>query len=163
MLKLGLRPSEALALRWEHLELGEAPSLRVAESKTDSGRRTLPLPPKVAAALRAHKRRQGAERLAATYWHDPGLVFSSDIGAAIDYRRMSDWWGRVVARSGLEHRRLYSTRHTALTLMLNNEVALEVVSEIAGHASLSITADVYAHVGDGLKRGALDVIDDILG
>ncbi len=163
MLHLGLRPFEALALRWEDVDLTwPDPSLEIVESKTEAGQRLLPLSANVTAALRAHRRRQRAERLAAPYWHDPGLVFCDDIGAAIDYRRMGDWWGRIVAAAGLEHRRLYSARHTAATLMLNNGVDLEVVSAILGHASLAITADVYAHVGPELKRGAADIMDDVL-
>ena len=164
MMYLGLRPFEALGLRWEHLNLdGPAPSLSVVESKTDAGRRELPLPPKVAAALRSHKARQSAERLAAPYWHDPGVVFASDIGAEIPYRRLGDWWAPLVCAAGLEHRRLYSTRHTAATLMLENGVPLEVVSKILGHAGLAVTADVYANVGAQLMRGAVDVMDSVLG
>jgi integrase len=164
MLYLGLRPFEVLALRWTDLVVDSpSPTLTVLESKTDAGIRTLPLPSTVAAALRAHRARQAAEQLAAEYWHDRGVVFASELGAALKSRWLGEWWKALVAVAGFEHRRLYSARHTAATLMLGGGVPLEVVSKILGHSGLAITADVYAHVGDQLKRGAADVMDRVLG
>jgi integrase len=40
---------------------------------------------------------------------------------------------------------------------------LEVVSAILGHASLAITADVYARVTLAAKRRALEVLSEAFG
>src|SRR5262249_46507331 len=77
-LSLGLRQGEALGLRWQDVDL-EAGTRRVAvalqringqpprlvEPKTKQSRRTLPIPPALAAHLRAHRIRQVEDRLLA--------------------------------------------------------------------------------------------------
>jgi integrase len=95
----GIRTEEARALRWEHIEFGDPAatppvpasaavwrSVRAhGDTKTDKSRRTLRLPQIAAEALRAHKQRQAAERLAAgTQWSDHDLVFTTRTGSALD-------------------------------------------------------------------------------
>lgn len=63
-LRLGLRRGEALGLRWDDVDF-DAGELTVAKAKTGAGVRTVPLVAATAAALREHRRRQAAERLAA--------------------------------------------------------------------------------------------------
>jgi len=55
-------------------------------------------------------------------------------------------------------RRFHASRHTAASLLLDRGVPLEVVSAILGHASLSVTADVYARVSMDAKRRALETL-----
>lgn len=50
--------------------------------------------------------------------------------------------------------RLHDTRHTAATLMLSAGVPVKVVSEMLGHASITITLDTYAHVLPGMGEEA---------
>lgn len=44
---------------------------------------------------------------------------------------------------------------SAATAMLTNGVPLKVVSEILGHASIVITADIYGHISPDVSREAL--------
>lgn len=57
---------------------------------------------------------------------------------------------------GLPPIRLHDARHTPATLMLTDGVPVEVVSELLGHASTSITMDTDAHAlpGTGAAAGA---------
>jgi integrase len=150
-LYLGTRPGELYALTWDRLDLRRK-TLRVIDAKTPSGYRTIPLPPPVVKALRAHRR---ASR-------PTGLVFTDENGEALKARNVLRWWHDATIRAGVGRRRFYCTRHTAATLMLNNGVALEVVSAILGHAGLSITADIYAEVGPQLQADALDKMSEVL-
>jgi integrase len=52
--------------------------------------------------------------------------------------------------------RLYDARHTNATTLLQAGENLKVVSERLGHASIQITADVYAHVLPEMDEGAAD-------
>ncbi len=52
----------------------------------------------------------------------------------------------IIADTDLEKIRLHDLRHSVATLMLRAGVPVHVVSEHLGHASPSITMDVYAHV-----------------
>jgi integrase len=162
VLATGLRKGEALRLRWEDVDL-DAATLTVVESKTDAGERTIGIPPFVVAALRSHRARQAAERLAARWWADKRLVFTTPFGTAIHPTSALRWWHNLTIAAGVGRRRFHASRHTAATLMLNNGVPLEVVSATLGHAGLAITADVYAKVRPELQRTAADTMERVLG
>ena len=65
-------------------------------------------------------------------------------------------------RAGLPHTRFHDLRHACATLLLLQGVELKVVQEILGHASISTTGNIYAHVLQSLKRGAADSMDVVL-
>ena len=164
VLAVGLRQGEALSLRWDDLDLdADGGTVTITESKTDAGRRTVALPPFVVLALRAHRARQLKERLAATYWDDPELVFATMAGTKLNRSNVLHWWLALTVSAGVGRRRFHASRHTAATLMLNNGVPLEVVSATLGHAGYAITADVYAKVRPKLQRQAADVMEGLLG
>jgi integrase len=162
VLAVGLRQGEALALRWPDLNL-DAATIKVSDSKTEAGVRTVALPAFAVDALRQHRVRQLEEREQAEWWGDPGLVFASTAGTNLDRRNTLRWWHDLTERAGVGRRRFHASRHTAATLMLNGGVPLEVVSATLGHAGLAITADVYAKVRAPLQRTAADTMDALLG
>jgi integrase len=51
--------------------------------------------------------------------------------------------------------RFHDLRHGAASLYLQRGVDLKTISDMLGHSQISITADLYAHVGEGLKRDAV--------
>lgn len=162
-LRLGVRKGEALGLRWADVDFG-AGELTVSRSKTAAGERTVPLVAGSAAALREHKRRQAAERLyAGPLWRETGHVFVTERGDPINPRTALKWWHNLTKDAGVGRRRFHATRHTCAVLLLDQGVALEVVSAVLGHANLSITADVYARVTQDAKRRALTQLDEAIG
>jgi Phage integrase family len=162
VLAVGLRQGETFNLHWDDVDL-DAATVTIPDAKTDAGRRTVAVPPFVCAALRAHRIRQLEERLRAPVWHDPTLVFASTTGTRLDPRNALRWWHDLTVRAGVGRRRFHASRHTAATLMLNNGVALEVVSATLGHAGYAITADVSAKVRPQLQRRAADAREGVLG
>jgi integrase len=161
-LMVGLRPIEARALRWDDVDL-DAATLTVTKAKTAAGRRSVPLPQFVISALRSHRARQAEERMAARSWADAGLVFPSTIGTPMDGRKLRRWWNQLTTDAGIGRRRLYSSRHTAATTMLNADVPLVVVSKTLGHASLATTADTYARVRPEYQRTGADAMQRLFG
>jgi integrase len=101
LLSTGLRPGEALALRWEDLNLPDARlavrqalvgrgdgSYVIGKPKTKSSYRRLTLPPTVVAALHAHRIRQAEEILAAGPEYERiDLVFANSVGRPTDLTR----------------------------------------------------------------------------
>jgi hypothetical protein len=90
---IGLRPSEALGMKWTDVDFTESVvHVRRAlerrdgeyvfkETKSRTSRRSIPLPRVCADGLRAHRKRQLEERLAAgSEWQDHDLVFSTPTG-----------------------------------------------------------------------------------
>ena len=50
----------------------------------------------------------------------------------------------------------HELRHSGASLMLAQGTPLQVVSEVLGHASITITKDVYGHLLENDKRAAAE-------
>jgi len=118
----------------------------VSLPKTERGRRSISLDPETVAALKAHRARHGQERRALGLGlTDTDLVFSQVDGSPVH----PDWFGRTFTRLSKQARlpaiRLHDLRHTFATLALDAGVKVWDVSDILGHANISITVDLYRH------------------
>ncbi len=175
-LALGLRQGEALALRWEDIDLDSGTltvkrsmqrlvgkGLVFDEPKSRAGRRAIKLPNGLRDALRAHRAAQLEERLAAgSEWQENGLLFAQINGRPIDPG--SDWksWKALLALAGVRDARLHDARHTAATLLLQQGVSARVAMQILGHSQISLTLGTYSHVVPELAQEAADRIDRVL-
>jgi len=159
---VALRQGELLALRWKDVNL-ETGALSVAHTlqqvdgefvfaqpKSKKSRRQLTLDEAERAALREHRRRQLEEGVVP--WQ--GLVFCNEHGSPIDGKGLLKSFHRLLKRAGLPRIRFHDLRHTAATFMLEDGTPLKVVSEILGHSSVAITADLYMHVTPGMQAEA---------
>ena len=165
----GLRRGEIAGLRWADLDL-EAKRLRVAVTrvvvnyvvldgtpKSKSSARTIGLDAGTVAALRAHRRRQAEERLGwGTAWNDTGLVFVQEDGHGYHPQRFSKMFQVAARKAGLPLIRFHDLRHSYATAGLEAGVALKVMQERLGHASLAITADLYTQVRPQVDQEAAD-------
>jgi integrase len=171
LVETGMRLGELLGLRWEDVDL-EAGQLNIRqtlstldgkilldEPKTASSRRPYELSPQAVEALRGHKVRQAAERLAmGEYWTASGLMMVSDFGTPVDPSNFRRVFRKVAKQAGIEGCHPHELRHTAASVMLSRGVPLHVVSDVLGHSSISVTKDVYGHLVAGERRKATDAI-----
>jgi integrase len=58
--------------------------------------------------------------------------------------------------------RFHDLRHTSASLMLNHDIPVIVVSRRLGHASASITSDIYNHLLPSIQDGAVEIIDELV-
>jgi integrase len=165
----GLRRGELAGLRWEDLDLG-AGRLRVVvtrtvvsyrvvdgDPKSATSKRAIGLDPGTVAALRAHKARQAAERLAwGPAWTDNGFVFVQEDGQPYHPQRLSKMFAQAARKAKLPLIRLHDLRHSYATAGLEAGVPLLVMSRRLGHSSLAITADTYLHVLPQVDQDAAD-------
>jgi integrase/recombinase XerD len=142
MLRCGLRVSEVCALAWDALDI-DAETVRINQGKGQVDR-IVYLSPDVKRALavwRAH--------------HTPGVylfpspkrhrshLFRSQINVLMD---------QYLAAAGLtRHYSPHCLRHTFATHLLNAGVSLEVLKELMGHHSISLTLR-YAQLYDTTKK-----------
>lgn len=173
---LGLRRGEALALRWEDIDLEtETLSVRhtlqnlpgggwsLAEPKSRSSRRTLGLPAFAVRALKNHRKRQLKERMASgSHWQDTGFVFTTVIGTPVDGNNMYKRYKRLLKENGLPDIRFHDLRYTAGTLLCIQGVHPRVAMETLGHSQIGITMNLYTHVASELQRGAAEKMNAIL-
>ena len=69
----------------------------------------------------------------------------------------------LIVKAGFDpETRFHDLRHTAATLLLSRGVNVKVVSEMLGHADISITLRIYAHVMPNMQQAAADVMDSML-
>lgn len=157
---MGLRPAEVCGLRWTDVDFDAATVAagantrtlvdgRVEEksAKSAAGDRGLPAPPVVLTALRAFRKLQVAERLAAGgAYVVSGYVLVDELGAP----QRTDWLRkrayRLMDRVGVRRVRLYDARHACLTYLAAAGVPDVVLAAWAGHADGGTLAKkTYVH------------------
>lgn len=154
----GLRPGELLALHWPDLHLtGPEPYLSVRHAlsyptgspptlkapKRERSYRTVPLAPEAVTALKARRKAQAAEQLAAgPLWSPdrPGLVFTAEAGTPLRVDVYRQTLNRVLPGSH-PHR----LRHTYATHLLEAGTPTHHVAELLGDSVATVEA-TYSHV-----------------
>lgn len=173
----GMRQGELLGLRWEdvNLDAGKLAVRRALQRQNDAGlvfvepkttraRRTIVLSRRAVAALGQHRARQNERRLLAGLdWRDLGLVFCNATGGPLDpsWQRMGFY--AALKDAGFPTIRFHDLRHTAATLLLGQGVHPKVVSEMLGHATITLTLDTYSHLVPVLHEQAAAAMDTLLG
>jgi integrase len=181
LLGTGLRRGELLALRWKDVDFGNC-VLHVARSlshvkeagvapvtsftKPKSGRgRNVDLDPSLAQALQ--ERRSQLAGIQPELSKADSLIFHNRYGRAHNPVQFSKQWRDRVAKAqevmpDLPTLSVHELRHTHATLLLRAGVHPKIVSERLGHASVSITMEVYSHAIPTLQRGAATAIGALL-
>jgi integrase len=160
----GLRPQEMAALALADFDpaAGTVTIRRavcrttneVKDTKTDAGRRTIPLAPPTLAALR--------EWLAARPRGRGEFLFPPKLGGHWRLRNLDRWGYAPVIAAGGVRMTPYTLRHTMATLLLNAGVSLKVVAARLGHASPALTLKTYAHVLPGDQERAAGVMGGLI-
>lgn len=166
----GLRRGEMAGLHWSDVDLASREIVvrnnrlsvdgRVQEgtTKTRSGRRTVPLNDAAVAALLTWQLHQSEEReKAQEAWRTQGHVFTMEDGRALDPAYITRLFQKI-RRQGepLPELTFHGLRHCAGSLWLAAGVDISIVSKLLGHSSISVTADIYAHMLKGVGQRAVD-------
>jgi integrase len=148
----GVRISEAVGLRWQHVDLGERPRVRVREQfykgerkrlKSGSGRRDVPLSSGMAAKLLAHRRDH--------YGGEDAPVFARRGGRELYPQNVARHVLHPAARSvgvTLDGRPFHTFRHTSASLLFDAGRNVRQVADWLGHADPSFTLRTYVHLMD---------------
>lgn len=168
----GCRRGELIALRWSDVDWAR-PAISInrtaeevsggiiwTEPKTARSRRSVPLPAKAAALLKAHKARQAEEKLRlGKEYEDQGLVFARPDGRPLSPSHVSKHFTSILRKAGLPHIRLHDLRHTHATLLLAAGIHPKIVSERLGHSTITLTFDTYCHVTHTMQDAAAKRVD----
>lgn len=167
----GLRRGESLGLRWSDVDL-DAGVLSVSgavtrssaglvrgATKTERGKRLVPVPPVVVEQLRAHKRRQSAEQLAAgAAWQQSGMVLTNEVGGIVEPRRLSRQWQQWAKAAGVADTGTHVGRHyAASTLLASGRASVADVAAQLGHDP-AVLLTTYAVAVVAGQRAAADVL-----
>ncbi|HHW25770.1 MAG TPA: site-specific integrase [Firmicutes bacterium] len=80
----------------------------------------------------------------------------------IDPQNFTRKWESLLQKAGLPRVRFHDARHTFATMLLEAGEDSKIVQELLGHSEISVTLDIYSHVGIGLKRAAVDRLSGFL-
>ncbi|HJZ32100.1 MAG TPA: site-specific integrase [Hyphomicrobiaceae bacterium] len=158
LLTTGLRRGEALALRWQDVDLDagvlrveqafeqtKRGGLRLKEPKTRYGRRTVTLPPSTVSELRAHKKAQQELRLACGLGGRATLVFDHFDGSPLSPDVITHQWHAAMKAAGLKAT-LHSLRHTHASTLLASGLDVLTISRRLGHATPVLVLTTYGHL-----------------
>lgn len=175
----GMRIGEMLALSWERIDLDSGiarvefslerdpqEGLVKTEPKTRGSRRSVHLSPSVIQALKQHRVKQSEERLRlGKAWTDSGYVFTTVSGTPVNPNNVGrrDFKPLLAAAGIAGHVRIHDLRHTAISLALSAGVPPTDVAQMAGHSSVAVTLQRYAHAMPDAPRRAADAIEKLVG
>jgi integrase len=141
----GMRQGELIALRWLDVD-GQASRIRVRRNftrqrfgtpKSKRSSRSVPMTKRVAAELRAHRKRSA-------YPNDEDLVFCHpETGNPLDASKVRERFYGALERAGLRRLRFHDLRHTFGTHCASAGVPLRTLQEWLGHRDFQTTL-VYA-------------------
>jgi integrase len=159
----GLRRGELRSLRWRHVDF-EARMIRVESSwdpeageigtKTDAGRRTVPLADALRRELAAHKLRTGRGEDDLTFGRTGSLPF---IPSTVRARALSAW-----KTADLEPLTTHEARHCAASYLIAAGLNAKELSVYIGHSDIRTTYNRYGHLMPGGEVAAADRLSAFL-
>lgn len=175
LLITGARRGEILGLKWDKVDFDGnriyicnsilySPDIGIYESspKTERSKRFVSLPVETMQLLKKYKAWQTEERLRlGEYYKNQDFVFAQDNGKPMHPDSLTDWLKKFSKRHDLPHINPHAFRHTMASMLYFNGVDSVSISKRLGHAQVSTTANIYAHVMEEADQRNADILSDI--
>ena len=84
-------------------------------------------------------------------------------GALYDPTKCAEWWREYRAAIGFKTLKMHELRHTAATLALGSGMPVKDVQARLGHASSSLTLDIYGHAIPANDQAIAELMGAIIG
>lgn len=175
---MGLRIGELSGLEWKDIDF-ENKTMKINRSisfipgqgehikapKTKKSKRKLKIPNKLFDLLIKYKVLYDEERKKlGKLWVDKDRIICRWNGDTTTSSTYANWLSDILISNGLRKVSPHSLRHTCITTLLRNKVPVTVVSQWAGHSSVAMTLNTYAHYlpeDENVCANALDEIFNI--
>jgi integrase len=165
---LGLRPGEALGLKWSDLNIEESTLLierqvqrakgqgLVLKSVKQKTARTLKISPITVQILLTHKRQQTLNK--AKWAKDNDLIFPNTVGKLGDEKSDRLAFKNLLRAAGVANFQLYQLRKTAFTNMASH-TDLKTLMEFSGHTQVSTVMKSYVHTTTESMAAAIQKLE----
>ncbi len=171
----GLRKSEALGLRWRavdfeantitvnHTVVGGSRIVAKDSTKSYCSRRTYQLLPDVKDLLLKLQEQQKdyRQRLGSGY-HENDYIFKNPNGVPYRPDSLTRSFKRALARHGFPQMRYHDLRHSTASILVDKGWDINDIKEWLGHADISTTSNIYAHISHRRKVSLAQDLDKTL-
>ncbi len=171
----GARRGEILGLKWDKVDF-DGCKLHICSSilysadvgiyedtpKTEKSRRSVAVPKETMELLRKYKNWQTTQRFRlGEYYENRNFVFTQENGKPMHPDSVTDWLSKFSKRHGLPHINPHAFRHTMASMLYFNGADSVSISKRLGHAQVSTTANIYAHVIEEADQQNADILASV--
>jgi len=167
---LGLRPGEALGLKWSDLNIEDGTLLIERQVQRAKGKglvlkevkqktvRTLKISQETVYILLTHKRHQSLNK--AKWTKDNKLIFPNTVGQLGDEKSDRLAFKNLLTAAGVPDYQLYQLRKTAFTAMAG-QTDLKTLMEFSGHTQVSTVIGNYVFATSESMQLAIGKMDEL--
>lgn len=171
----GARRGELLELKWGCVDFEQSrihicnnvlytPDRGLYEDtpKTEKSKRYIVLPAETMDLFRQYRKWQMEERLRlGAYFIDRDFVFTQDNGEPLHPDSVTNYLTKFSRKYNLPHINAHAFRHTMASILYYHGVDSVSVSRRLGHAQVSTTANIYAHIIEDADQRNAEILSDI--
>lgn len=112
--------------------------VKILRPKSDCSTRTIPIPDILLPVLKVN-------------YSEGAFLLTGDKKKFVEPRTMQNRFRSILKKAGIAHANFHATRHTFATRCVEAGFDIKCLSEILGHADVSITLNRYVHPTMNLK------------
>ncbi len=154
----GMRIGELLGLTWNDVDLKKSTIFvnkvfyegNIGTPKTESSIRKIKMPLHTINLLRQYKLQSAPK--------DDYYVFG-EFYNPLARTTVVTRYRKYIKDSKVKHIRLHDFRHSHASYLINNGYDIQIVSKRLGHAKVSITLDIYAHLYPNKEDEAIEMME----
>lgn len=166
MKNTGLRPGEALALSRNDVDFSKK-CVQVNKTyiektkkvqnvpKTESSRRTVPIPDNIVPLLKEYMMRQPKKKP-----EEP--LFQTETGKRPTQSYLRKRFKFAGEKAGCSWVNLHTMRHTYASQLFKKKIDIKIISKLLGHKDVSTTYNIYVHFIDNIVEDSVQVLNEDL-
>jgi integrase len=141
----GIRKSEASHLTPRHIDFINR-ELHVVDGAKGGSIGVIPISTRLACRLEDYVEAEGIGPDDYFWGCNPGGSYKRRHDRPLSDGGMQKWWKRCIEASGVEYRKMHSTRHTFATVLRRRGLPMDDVSDMLRHRDPRTTKRVYVHL-----------------